>query len=54
MLGEAAMSLVRNEVDSPLPGGVLTPVSGIGEPLAGRLRNVGLTATVGEWTGNHT
>jgi short subunit dehydrogenase-like uncharacterized protein len=54
MLGEAAMSLVRDETDSPLPGGVLTPVSGIGAPLAERLRSVGLTATAGEWTGDHT
>lgn len=53
MLGEAAMCLVREETDSPLSGGILTPVSGIGEPLAERLRNVGLTVTVGERTGDH-
>jgi len=51
MLGEAAMCLVRGEVDSPLPGGVLTPASGIGEPLAERLRDAGLTVRVGEWAG---
>ena len=49
MLGEAAMCLVRGEVDSPLDGGVLTPASGIGEPLADRLRRAGLTVAVGEW-----
>lgn len=53
MLGEAAMCLVREETDSPLSGGVLTPASGIGEPLAERLRDVGLTVTVGERTGDH-
>jgi short subunit dehydrogenase-like uncharacterized protein len=47
MLGEAGICLLRDEVDSPLSGGVLTPASGIGEPLADRLREVGFTATVG-------
>jgi len=51
MLGEAAMCLVRGETDSPLTGGVLTPASGIGEPLADRLRAVGFTVTVGEPAG---
>lgn len=51
MLGEAAMCLLRDETDSPLEGGVLTPASGIGEPLADRLRSVGFTATVGETQG---
>jgi len=51
MLGEAAVCLARGEVDSPLSGGVLTPASGIGEPLADRLREAGLTVRVGEWTG---
>lgn len=51
MLGEAAMSLVEDDVDSPLDGGVLTPASGIGDPLAARLRDVGLTVDVGEWRG---
>jgi short subunit dehydrogenase-like uncharacterized protein len=48
MLGESAMCLVRDEVDSQLSGGVLTPASAIGEPLADRLRDAGLTVTVGE------
>ena len=52
MLGEAAMCLVREEIDSPLTGGVLTPATGIGDPLAGRLRDVGLTVEVGEWDGS--
>jgi hypothetical protein len=30
---------------------VLTPASGIGEPLADRLRDVGFTITVGEASG---
>jgi short subunit dehydrogenase-like uncharacterized protein len=46
MLGESGICLVQGEVDSPLNGGVLTPASGIGEPLAGRLREAGFTATV--------
>jgi short subunit dehydrogenase-like uncharacterized protein len=46
MIGEAAMCLVRDESDSPLDGGVVTPASGIGTPLADRLRAVGFTATV--------
>jgi short subunit dehydrogenase-like uncharacterized protein len=50
MLGESAMCLLRDEVDSPLDGGVLTPASGIGMPLVERLRDVGFTATVGEPT----
>lgn len=49
MLGEAALCLVREETTSPLAGGVLTPASGIGEPLADRLRATGFTVTVGEW-----
>jgi short subunit dehydrogenase-like uncharacterized protein len=48
MLGEAAVCLVRDDVDSPLDGGVLTPASGIGLPLVERLRDVGFTATVGD------
>jgi short subunit dehydrogenase-like uncharacterized protein len=48
MLGESAMCLLRDEVDSPLAGGVLTPASGIGMPLVDRLRDVGFTATVSE------
>jgi short subunit dehydrogenase-like uncharacterized protein len=53
MLGEAAMCLVREEIDSQVSGGVLTPASGIGAPLAERLRDVGLTVSVAEWTDNH-
>ncbi len=48
MLGEAAMCLLREETESPLSGGILTPASGIGDPLAGRLRDVGLTVRVGD------
>jgi len=48
MLGESAMCLLEDDTDSPLSGGVLTPASGIGEPLADRLRNVGFTASVAE------
>ena len=51
MLGEAAMCLVRGEVDSPLSGGVVTPASGIGTPLADHIRDAGLTVRVGEWVG---
>ncbi|QAU12134.1 oxidoreductase [Halorubrum sp. BOL3-1] len=46
MLGESAVCLARGDVDSPLDGGVLTPASGIGLPLAERLRAVGFTASV--------
>lgn len=48
MLGESAMSLRWDDPESPATGGVLTPASGIGEPLARRLRAVGFTITVGE------
>ena len=48
MLGESAVSLAHDEVDSPFQGGVLTPASGIGLPLAERLREVGFTASVDE------
>jgi short subunit dehydrogenase-like uncharacterized protein len=50
MLGEAAMCLLRGETDTPLEGGILTPASGIGDPLGERLRAVGFTVTVGEWS----
>jgi len=46
MLGESAMCLLRDETDSPLEGGVLTPASAIGVPLADRLRAVGFSAGV--------
>jgi len=49
MLSEAAMCLVRDEIDSPLSGGILTPASGIGEPLADRLRQTEMVVHVGEW-----
>jgi short subunit dehydrogenase-like uncharacterized protein len=51
MLGESAMCLLLGETDTPLSGGVLTPASGIGLPLAERLRAVGFTARVGEREG---
>jgi len=47
MLGEAAMCLVTGEIESPLEGGVLTPASGLGDPLADGLRRAGLTVEVG-------
>jgi short subunit dehydrogenase-like uncharacterized protein len=50
MLGEAAMCLLRGETDTPPDGGILTPASGIGDPLGERLRAVGFTVTVGEWS----
>jgi short subunit dehydrogenase-like uncharacterized protein len=50
MLGESAMCLLRGETDSPLDGGVLTPASGIGTPLADRLRAAGFTVSVGRGT----
>ena len=49
MLGEAGVCLLRGETESPLDGGVLTPASGIGDPLGNRLRDVGFTVTAGEW-----
>jgi short subunit dehydrogenase-like uncharacterized protein len=48
MLGESAMCLLEDDTDSPLDGGVLTPASAIGLPLADRVRAVGFTASVGE------
>ncbi|MXR50396.1 oxidoreductase [Halovenus sp. WSH3] len=48
MLGEAGMCLVRGETESPLDGGILTPASGIGDPLADRLRDAGFTVSVEE------
>lgn len=48
MLGESAMCLLEGDTDSPLEGGVLTPASAIGLPLADRLRAVGFTANAGE------
>jgi short subunit dehydrogenase-like uncharacterized protein len=54
MLGEAAVCLVDGETDSPLSGGVLTPASGIGRPLADRLREAGMTLRVRERPGDGT
>ena len=48
MLGEAAMCLSQEKTESTLSGGILTPASGIGDPLAERLRAVGLTVRVGD------
>jgi len=48
MLGESAMCLLRDETGDSLSGGILTPASGIGDPLAERLRRVGLTVEVDE------
>jgi short subunit dehydrogenase-like uncharacterized protein len=48
MLGESGVAILRGDTDSPLDGGVLTPASAIGEPLADRLRNIGFTISVGE------
>ena len=52
MLGESAMCLVEDDTDSPLSGGVLTPASAIGDPLAERLREVGFTASASEASGD--
>lgn len=50
MLGESGVALLRGDTDSPLDGGVLTPASAIGEPLADRLRAIGFTVNVGDAT----
>jgi short subunit dehydrogenase-like uncharacterized protein len=47
MLGESAMALLEDDTDSPFDGGVLTPASAIGTPLADRLEAVGFTASAG-------
>jgi short subunit dehydrogenase-like uncharacterized protein len=49
MLGAAGLCLLWGETASPLDGGILTPASGIGDPLGDRLRDVGFTVTAGEW-----
>ncbi|ELY87848.1 saccharopine dehydrogenase [Natrialba hulunbeirensis JCM 10989] len=54
MLGEAAMCLVSDEIDSPLEGGILTPAAAIGDPLADGLRRAGLGVEVGEWDPDQT
>ena len=48
MLGESGVALVEDDTDSPLDGGVLTPASAIGTPLADRLRAARFTVSVGE------
>ncbi|SMP34239.1 saccharopine dehydrogenase family protein [Halobellus salinus] len=48
MLGESGMALLRGDTDSPLDGGVLTPASAIGAPLADRLRAIGFLISVGD------
>lgn len=47
MVGEAAVALATGDVDTPLEGGVLTPATGIGRPLAARLEDHGVSFTVG-------
>ena len=47
MLGESAMALLEDDTESPFDGGVLTPASAIGTPLADRLEAVGFTARAG-------
>ena len=54
MLGEAAMCLVNEEIDSPLEGGILTPAAALGDPLADGLRRAGLVVEVGEWDPDRT
>ncbi len=54
MLGEAAMCLVCDRIDSPLEGGILTPAAAIGEPLADGLRRAGLVVEVDEWDPDQT
>ncbi|MFB6269816.1 MAG: trans-acting enoyl reductase family protein [Halobacterium sp.] len=46
MLAESAVCLAVGDVDTQLPGGVLTPATGIGLPLADRLDDHGMTFTV--------
>ncbi len=54
MLGEAAMCLVCDRIDSPLEGGILTPAAAIGDPLADGLRRAGLVVEVSEWDPGQT
>lgn len=46
MVGEAAVALATGDVDTPLEGGVLTPATGIGRPLADRLEKHGISFSV--------
>ena len=48
LLAESAICLALNEADSVLPGGSLTPASGMGMPLIERLRDAGITFTVAD------
>ncbi|MFC6752386.1 saccharopine dehydrogenase family protein [Halorubrum tibetense] len=48
MLGEAALCLANDDVETPFDGGILTPASGIGLPLVEKLRSVGFTITVND------
>ena len=48
LLGESAMCLLRDDAADSLAGGILTPASGIGDPLADRLRGAGLTVKIDE------
>ena len=48
MLGEAALCLVNDDVETPFDGGILTPASGIGLPLVEKLRRAGFTITVND------
>ena len=45
MLAEAGICLLREETQSDLEGGVLTPASAIGSPLADRLDGAGFTTS---------
>ena len=50
-LGEAALTLALETErlpGAPARGGVLTPATGLGEPLAERLRRGGMTIEVGD------
>lgn len=46
MLGESAVCLAKDDTDTSLKGGVLTPATGIGLPLKDRLQDVGMTFSV--------
>lgn len=46
MLGESALALAEDRDELPDAAGVLTPATGIGEPLAERLRAAGFTLAV--------
>lgn len=48
MFGEPGVALLKNDTDSPLDDGVLTPASTIGTPLADRLRAIGFTTSMSD------